>query len=191
MWPRKKQEIIEKPAKTAAQPRLPDGTFGPTGTAEERITPLKKAETEVKVVSLGVDLLTGINNLVKSQQDIINAAVAERLGEGGGAEIDEYSGLLATITPIVEALAPYIGPYVGPLLEKYAHVQPQNTPLPSGAPPSPPSPSYDAKQLIEGAAKTPASLLKAGMPEILNAIEKQGIERETFKRAIKNLNKAI
>ena len=185
-----------KTAKNPAQTRQPDGTFGPSMTAEPRLTPVKQAENEVKVVSMGADLLTSINNLVKSQNDMINNAVEERLGVSEGPEIDEYSGLLSTITPIVQVLAPYIGPYVGPLLEKYAGVQP-NTTIPPSPTPQPPgsessaAPGANAIELITRAATTSPKLIKAGWPVIESELKKAGIEPETFKRAIQNLNKAI
>jgi len=181
-----KKTVHQRVAET--QERTVDGKFG----LKPENNPIKQAETEVKMFSLGADLLTSVNNLVKSQREAVLAEAEALIGVGESPEIDDYAGIFKAITPIIQVLGPALNGYIPQIMERLGFQPPESVPLPPAPTPNPPAePQINAKWLIETAAKTPVTALKVAMPEILKKVEEAGIGQEVFKQAIKNIKQAI
>jgi len=185
----------EKPVKPPVQPPLPppvqlhslrqeDGKFVKAPDIA------KQVNVETSAISGTLGVLTEINKLIASQNELINSRVASILE--GYAEPPEPDGM--GWAEILKQIAPYVAPYLPKLLEKYAGVTPSAPVEPNSPPPaeSPtPPPQEDIITYIRLASKASPIVIKPFIPKLLEEVEKKGINPKEFIQAIHNIDKAI
>lgn len=176
-----------KLGKKLDRPRGPDGTFA-ASTPAPGIDKMVSREGDALLGTMKV--MDSIYGIMEKQNAIIDAKVESILASGYEPEGPESDGLLAQLLPILEGLAPHIGPQLGRLLDKYSGVQPPGAVI-ATAPVATAPGGIDPVKLIKDAAGTDPKLLKLVWPAIQVKLKEAGIEPETFKQAIANINKAI
>jgi len=151
----------------------------------------KSVQTETSAISSVVEVMKGINALAQAQESLVQQRVDALAIDNEGLEVgNEW-------IPIIQQVLPYVGPYLPALIEKFTGVKPSLPP--ADLPPSSPPPEESeaaggltAKQLIEMAAEhSPTEIAVALNLKGYKELEKQGIDRKTFKKAIANINKAV
>ena len=180
-----------------AKPRDELNRFVATSNNNDGVKIQKGVEAEAKALGNTMQIMDSIYGMMGKQEALINAKVESILAAGYEPEGTESDGWMAVLAPVLQELAPHIAPYVGGLIEKYAGVSPNLSPQPkyqTVTPPAHETPSgggINFADLINQAAKTNPTLLKAAMPAINNELTKKGIDPVAFKAAIQNLNRAI
>jgi len=180
-------------AKKTAQPRNTDGTFGTSATAVPRQDIAKTIQGEQSAISGTVQVLKDVLS-INEQLNGIAQDRAEALYEGE-AETEISDGWADVAKMAIQVFGETAKPYIPSILERFGFTASQEAPSPSPQPPSPQQPEGAAQDqglsIIKEAAQNSPGVIKTALKlRGYKELEKRGIDKDTYRKAILNLAKA-
>ena len=187
----------------ATKPRTESGQFVAQGMAPQAQSVVKQVQNEQMAMTGTLGVMEGATKLFEIVDNLAQKRAEQMVGEEA---VEEFGGeWMPLIQMGMQIFGPALVPYVPGIMEKLG-IQPSNPsevkPAEAGAVSTgssqgnPAEPVKGIGNYIAMAAqahKVPGGMtaLKKALPTAFEEMEKQGLKEETFKQAVRNINKAI